>query len=87
MRILLITNLYPILESEKRIANPIVDFVQSLEAQGHEVRVIRPNWLISDFINKKTYCEDGFYENVENLNYILPFWGNVKLELFLLQIL
>jgi len=78
MRILFITNLYPILDSEKRFANPIVDFVQSLEAQGHEVRVIRPNWLISDFINKKTYCEDGFYENVENLNYILPFWGNVK---------
>ena len=42
MRILVITDLYPIQEGEKGTPLTIQAFVRSWEVLGHEVRVVRP---------------------------------------------
>lgn len=78
MRILVITDLYPISDSEKYTPNTIKAFVNTWQKQGHEVRVIKPNFLINSYLRKKPYYKDGIYENVENLNYLLPFIGDIK---------
>ena len=78
MRILVITDLYPIEENEIHTPRTILDFVQSWEQMGHEVRVIKPNFLLNSYLRGKPYYKEGFYGNIENLNYILPFVGNIK---------
>ena len=78
MRILVITDLYPINEDEINTPKTIQAFVKSWEKLGHEVRIIRPNFLLNSYLRKKTYYKDGIYGQVENINYITPFWGNIK---------
>lgn len=78
MRILVITDLYPIQEGEKGTPLTIQAFVRSWEVLGHEVRVVRPNFLLNSYLRKKTYYKDGIYGQVENINYILPFMGDIK---------
>ena len=78
MRILVITDLYPIQEGEKGTPLTIQAFVRSWEVLGHEVRVVRPNFLLNSYLRKKTYCKDGIYGQVENINYVLPFMGDIK---------
>ena len=78
MRIFVITDLYPIQEGEKGTPLTIQAFVRSWEVLGHEVRVVRPNFLLNSYLRKKTYYKDGIYGQVENINYILPFMGDIK---------
>lgn len=78
MRILVITDLYPIQEGEKGTPLTIQAFVKSWESLGHEVKIIRPNFLLNSNLRKKTYYKDGIYGQVENINYILPFIGDIK---------
>lgn len=78
MRILVITDLYPIQEGEKGTPLTIQAFVRSWEVLGHEVRVVRPNFLLNSYLRKKTYYKDGIYGQVENINYVLPFMGDIK---------
>lgn len=78
MRILVITDLYPIKDNEKYTPKTILQFVKSWEKLGHDVDVIRPNFLLNSFLRKKHFYKDGFYGQIENLNYFLPFIGNVK---------
>lgn len=78
MRILVITDLYPIKEDEKNIPRTIQYFVKSWEELGHEVRIIRPNFLLNSCLRGKTYYKNGIYEQVENINYFLPFIGDIK---------
>ena len=78
MRILVITDLYPISEDEKYTPRTIQSFVKSWEKLGHEVKVIKPNFLLNSFLRKKPYYKDGIYGQVENINYITPFLGNIK---------
>ncbi len=78
MKILVITDLYPIRENEKFTPKTIQNFVQGWENLGHEVRVIKPNFLLNSFIRKKPFYKSGFYGNVENINYFLPFLGDIK---------
>ena len=78
MRILVITDLYPISENEINTPKTIQAFVKSWENLGHEVRIIRPNFLLNSYLRKKTYYKDGIYGQIENINYITPFWGDVK---------
>ena len=75
MRILVITDLYPISEDEKYTPRTIQTFVKSWEKLGHEVRIIKPNFLLNSFLRKKPYYKNGFYGQVENINYITPFLG------------
>lgn len=78
MRILIITDLYPIEEDEKYTPKTIQAFVKSWEKLGHEVKIIKPNFLLNSYLRKKPYYKDGIYGQVENLNYILPFIGDIK---------
>ncbi len=78
MNILVITDLYPIKDDEKFTPKTIKNFVQGWECLGHRVSVIKPNFLFNSFIRKKTFYKSGIYDGVENINYFLPFLGNIK---------
>ena len=78
MKILVITDLYPINNNEKFTPRTILNFVQGWQHLGHEVRVIKPNFLFNAFIRNKPYYKSGIYGNIENINYVLPFLGNIK---------
>ncbi len=78
MKILVVTDLYPITDDEKHTPRTIKDFVDGWQELGHEVRVIKPNFLFNSFLRKKPFYKSGIYENVENINYFLPFLGNIK---------
>ena len=45
---------------------------------GHEIRIIKPNFLFNSFLRKKPFYKSRIYGNVENINYFLPFVGNIK---------
>ena len=49
MKILVITDLYPIKDNEKFTPKTIKNFVDGWEELGHEVRVIKPNFLLNSF--------------------------------------
>lgn len=78
MRILVITDLYPIAEDEQKTPRTIQAFVKSWKKMGHEVKIIKPNFLLNSYLRGKPYYKSGFYGNIENINYILPFVGNIK---------
>lgn len=79
MKILFVTDLYHIdSNSDSRALN---DFVESWKAQGHEVFVLRPNFLFNTLLRGKKISKEGKYsENsveVLNLNFITPFWFDI----------
>ena len=78
MKILVITDLYPIKNCEKFTPKTIKNFVDGWEELGHEVRVIKPNFIFNSFLRRKPFYKSDIYENVENINYFLPFIGNIK---------
>lgn len=78
MKILVITDLYPIKDNEKFTPKTIKNFVYGWEELGHEVRVIKPNFLLNSFLRRKPFYKSDIYGNVENINYFLPFIGNIK---------
>ncbi len=78
MKILVITDLYPVKDDEKYTPRTILNFVSGWEKLGHEVRIIKPNFLLNSFIRKKPFYKSGIYGNVENINYFLPFLGEIK---------
>ena len=80
MDILLITDLYPIKETEKYTPKTLLNFVKSWEELGHNVTIIKPNFLINSFLRKKTFYKEGKYGNVINLNYMTPFFNVKKAE-------
>lgn len=78
MKILVITDLYPIKDDEIHTPRTIYDFVQSWKKSGHEVKIIKPNFILNSFLRKKPFYKSGIYGEVENINYWLPFIGNIK---------
>lgn len=78
MKILVITDLYPIKDNEKFTPKTLKNFVDGWEELGHEVRVIKPNFLLNSFLRRKPFYKSDIYGNVENINYFLPFIGNIK---------
>lgn len=78
MSILVITDLYPVSEDEKFTPRTIKNFVTEWEKMGHEVKIIKPNFLLNSFLRKKPFYKTGIYGQVENINYLLPFLGNIK---------
>lgn len=81
MKILFVSDLYPVKESEISTPRTLFDFVQAWRRLGHEVSVIKPNFLLNSFVRKKPFYKTGVYDDVYNLNYFTPFWGNVKKKL------
>lgn len=76
MKILFITDLYPIFD-DKTIPKIIEDFAIAFKERGNDVFVIRPNFLLNSYLRGHKYapeCEitrNGI--RVYNKNFILPF--------------
>ena len=81
MKILFITDLYPVQENEKTTPRTLYDFVQGFKSLGYCVDVIKPNFILNSFIRKKPFYKTGLYNNIYNINYWTPFWFNVKRKL------
>lgn len=77
MKILFVTDLYPVKEDEKTTPRTLYDFVHGFRNAGVEVEVIKPNFLINSFLRKKPFYKTGFYDDVYNVNYHTPFLFNV----------
>jgi glycosyltransferase involved in cell wall biosynthesis len=83
MRILLITDLYPLKDSNE--PNVLKDFAKAWQQMGHIVDVIRPNFLLNTKIRKKkifpskTYFEDNI--KIMNVNYFTPLLFDITKKL------
>ena len=77
MRILFITDLYPVNENENTTPRTLLNFVKDWEKQGHTVDVIKPNFILNSFLRGKPFYKTGQYGNVLNINYWTPFWFNI----------
>lgn len=77
MKILFITDLYPIKTGEKNSVRTLHNFVFAWIKQGNKVDVIRPNFIFNSFVRGKSYHSDGFYDyegvKIYNVNYFTPF--------------
>ena len=78
MKILVATDLYPVKEDEKNTPKTIKLFVDGWKECGHEVKVIRPNFMLNSFLRAKPFYKSQIYNDVENINYIMPFIGRVQ---------
>lgn len=78
MKILFITDLYPVKNEEKSTPKPLLDFVEEWKNQGHTVDIIKPNFILNSFLRRKPFYKTGKINNVLNINYWTPFWFNVK---------
>lgn len=81
MKILFITDLYPIKETEKTTPKTLLNFVKEWQNAGHEVDVIKPNFILNSFLRGKPFYKTGQYGNVLNLNFWTPFLGNINRKL------
>lgn len=85
MKILFITDLYPITTSETTTPHTLHNFVKEWIRQGHEVDVIKPNFLLNSFLRGKKFYKTGFYEfdgvRVFNVNYYSPFLFNIDAKM------
>lgn len=81
MKILFITDLYPVTNQEKYTPKALHNFVKEWIKQGHKVDVIKPNFIFNNILREKPFYRSGVYEyegvKIFNLNYFTPFWGNV----------
>lgn len=78
MKILIITDLYPIKDDENYTPRTIYDFAQEWKKSGHEVKIIKPNFILNSFLRRKPFYRSGIYGDIENINYWLPFIGEIK---------
>ncbi len=83
MKILLVTDLYPIENGSE--PQTIKEFAKNWQQSGHQVDVIRPNFMFNTYLRKrKIYPEGTYYEDdiiIYNINCITPFWFNIKNKL------
>ncbi|MCD7780971.1 MAG: glycosyltransferase [Candidatus Gastranaerophilales bacterium] len=79
MKILFVTDLYPI--GEENISKALYYFVREWQKEGHEVDILRSNYIINTIIRgRKIQKEKIYYENgtkIYNLNFHTPFLFNV----------
>lgn len=79
MKILLITDLYP-LTDDKTIPKIVEDFALGFKNLGHFVCVIRPNFLFNTILRKHKVIKNGIYFRndikIYNKNFILPFFDD-----------
>lgn len=78
MRILFVTDLFPIKEDEKKTPKTLSGFVNFFREQGQKVDVIKPNFLLNSFLRGKPFYKTGKYGDINNVNYLTPFWFDVK---------
>lgn len=81
MKILFVTDLYPIDEVEINTPKTLMKFVNEWQNLGNDVNIIKPNFLLNSFLRKKRFYKTGQYGTIFNVNYITPFLFNVKNKL------
>ena len=81
MKILFITDLYPVTETEKTTPRTLYDFVEEFKKLGYSVDVIKPNFIFNSFLRRKPFYKTNTYNNIYNINYWTPFLFNVKKKL------
>lgn len=85
MKILFITDLYPVDEGETTTPLTLHNFVKEWIKLGHEVEVIKPNFLLNSFLRGKKFYRTGFYKfdgvKIFNVNYFTPFCLNFKVKI------
>lgn len=83
MKILFVTDLYPL--GNEKIAKALFYFVREWKKQGHDIDVIRPNFVLNTLIRNRKIVEEKIYfeEGVKifNLNFYSPFWFDVYKKL------
>ena len=76
MKILLITDLYPI-KKDDSLPFIVRDFALGLKEMGNEITLIRPNFLLNSFIRRRKFIkQEEFFENgikIYNRNFLTPF--------------
>lgn len=79
MKILFVTDLYPI--EKENIAKALFYFVQEWKNQGHEVEVIRSNFILNTLIRGRKIIKEKIYNEqgikIYNLNFLTPFFFNI----------
>lgn len=78
MNILFITDLYPVKSDEKTTPRTLLAFVEEWKKMGHNVDILKPNFIFNSFLRKKPFYKSGQYGDVFNINYWTPFWFDVK---------
>ena len=81
MNILFITDLYPVKSDEKTTPRTLLAFVEEWKKMGHNVDILKPNFILNSFLRGKPFYKSDQYEDVFNVNYWTPFLGNVKSKL------
>lgn len=85
MKILFITDLYPVKSGESNTPLTLHNFVFEWVKQGYKVDVIKSNFILNSFLRKKPFYKEGFYEyegvRILNLNYFTPFLFNITKKL------
>lgn len=85
MKILFITDLYPIKSGETNPVRTLHNFVLEWEKAGNTVDVVKPNFLLNSFLRGKNIYKSGFYEfegvKIYNINYFAPFLFNIEKKL------
>jgi len=86
MKILLVTDLYPLFENEAGIPHTIADFAKGFKEAGNEVEVFRPNFVFNTMLRGRKTFRNGEYENsgitIYNKNFLLPFRKESVLRAF-----
>lgn len=81
MKILFVTDLYPVNTRETTTPVTLHNFVFEWIKQGHEVTVLKPNFILNSFLRGKPFYFSGFYEyegiKIYNINYFTPFYFDV----------
>ena len=77
MKILLITDLYPVNKEEVTTPRTLYNFVKGWRDLGHEVLILKPNFILNSFLRGKPFYKTGWYDDVYNVNYFMPFWGDI----------
>ena len=78
MKILFITDLYPVQNDEQTTPRTLYHYVRGFEKQGVSVNIIKPNFILNSFLRSKPFYKTGTYENVQNINYWFPFCGDIS---------
>lgn len=85
MKILFVTDLYPIDTGETATPKTLHNFAIEWIKSGHQVDVIKPNFMFNSFLRGKSFYQNGFYEyegvRILNVNYITPFLFDVKAKI------
>lgn len=85
MKILFVTDLYPIKQGERNCPLTLHRFVANWIQSGNKVDVIRPNFLPNSFLRGKVFYKNGFYEyenvRIFNVNYFSPFLFDITKKL------